>query len=313
MMHFLLSTIAILATSASSDYTASVDVGGASIRVNVQQPVTEEKAQQLIEWVRKNAQNIEQVYGRFPNPAPKVVLITDSSRGWGSDQAVQFGQVTRGDGGTVTLYINPDRPIEEFYDDWTATHEFSHLMTPLLDRRYRWITEGMATYYQNVLMARGGQYTEEFAWQRLSEGFERGRQSSPEMSPSEATASRSRDTRMKVYWSGAAFALLADTELRRRSNGLESLDSVLGKLQTCCLPTRRRWSGPQLMRQLDALLDEDLFMPMYRRYANADGFPNVNTTMQQLGVTAIKHGVELRDDTEFSDIRVAIMASSNDR
>jgi len=38
---------------------------------------------------------------------------------------------------------------------------------------------------------------------------------------------------MKVYWSGAALALLADVELRRRSDGEQTLDDILGEFQQC--------------------------------------------------------------------------------
>ena len=204
--------------------------------------------------------------------------------------------------------MNPDRPIEEFYTDWTATHEFSHLMLPLLSQRYRWISEGFATYYQNVLMSRAGQYTPEFAWQRLSEGFDRGRESRPELSPNDAAKGGIRHARMKVYWSGAAVALLADIELRERTNGQESLDTVLGQLQTCCLPSTRRWSGQRLFEKLDTFIDEPVFMPLYRKYANADGFPDLAPRLRQLGVMHSKNGVTLSSDAPLADIRKAISA-----
>ena len=62
------------------------------------------------------------------------------------------------------------------------------------------------------LMARGGFYSERRAWQKLHEGFGRGRRASPDASPNQASGRRS--GLMKVYWSGAAVALLADVALR---------------------------------------------------------------------------------------------------
>jgi hypothetical protein len=225
---------------------------------------------------------------------------------WSSSNAVQFGQVTRGNGGTVQLYVNAERPIEEFYDDWTATHEFSHLMLPSMQSRYRWISEGFASYYQNVLLARAGQYTPQYAWSRLVQGFERGRRSKPGMSPNEAASSRSRTARMKVYWSGAAIALMADVELRQRSGGKESLDSVLDQLQRCCLPTRRQWSGPRLFAKLDSFIDEPVFMPLYRRYANRGGFPDAGPTLASLGVDTKRKTLSLSSHARLSDVRRAI-------
>lgn len=286
----------------------SVTLLAANLTVEVRQPVDEEKTKEIVSWVHATADTIKLAYGRFPNPDAKVIVIPSRENAWGGDSPVIFGRVTRRGGETIELFVDPDRPIEDFYTDWTATHEFSHLMLPLLSQRYRWISEGFATYYQNVFMARAGRYTPELAWQRLTEGLERGRESRPELSPNDAAAAGIRQARMKVYWSGAAIALLADVELRTRSNGEESLDQVLGQLQECCLPSKRRWSGPQLFEKLDSFLDTPAFMPLYREYANADGFPEFEALLDELGVIRSENGVVLDDQADLAALCRAILA-----
>ena len=303
---FLLS---LMSTTANGSYVDKVDVAGATLHVEIRQPVQEKKAREIVDWVRATANTVNLTYGRFPNPSPKVVVIPSIGGRWGGDSAVTFGRVTRWDGETIELFVNPDRPIEEFYEDWTATHEFSHLMLPLLSREYRWISEGFATYYQNVLMARAGRYTPEFAWQKLVAGFERGQDSRPDLSPNEAAREGIAGARMKIYWSGAALALLADIELRERSNGAESLDSVLDEFQACCLPSRRTWSGQRLLSQLDTFVDEPVFMPLYRQYANRQGFPEFDKALSDLGVAGHYGEIRLRDDARLAHIRQAISGS----
>ena len=280
----------------------------ATLNIEVRQPVSERKAAEIIEWIEATADDVKLVYGRFPNPKAKIIVIPTTENSWGSDSAVIFGRVTRRRGETVELFVNPDRPIEEFYTDWTATHEFSHLMLPLLNQRYRWISEGFASYYQNVLMARAGHYTQEVAWQRLRDGLERGRESRPDLSPNEAAASGIRYARMKVYWSGAAIALLADIELRKRSGGTESLDTVLGQLQACCLPARTQWSGKKLFKKLDSFLESPVFMPLYREYANAEGFPDFAPVLVDLGIDITGSNLTFRDDRPLARIRTEISA-----
>lgn len=280
-------------------------IAGANLRVTMMQPQRDIPVEPLYEWVRDTAATVALAYGRFPNPDVSVVLIPVGNRGWGDD-AVIFGRVVRDGGESVELFINPARPIEEFYDSWTATHEFSHLMLPYISERHRWISEGFASYYQNVLMARAGRYTEERAWRKLWEGFDRGTQARPDMSMNDAADSGGRATTMKIYWSGAAIALMADVELRRRSAGRESLDTVLSRLQQCCVPSDRTWSGPELFAQLDRLIDEPLFMPLYERYANAAGFPDAHGLLRQMGVSYSWRRVRLNDDAEFARIRTAI-------
>ena len=293
------------ATSGGVIY-ADKQIEGATLNIEVRQPVDAEKAQEIIEWVRSTALTVNQTYGRFPNPAPRIIVIPTKNSAWGGDSAVIFGRVTRRDQETIELFVNPDRPIEEYYSDWTATHEFSHLMLPLLSQRYRWISEGFATYYQNILMSRAGRYTPEMAWQLMIEGFERGARSRPELSPNDAAEDGIRQARMKVYWSGAAIALMADIELRQRSNGEESLDTVLGKLQACCLPSKRRWSGDALFKKLDSFLETPVFMPLYRQYANEEGFPDTGPLLAELGIELTDNGVVFDDGKSLSAIRRAI-------
>jgi hypothetical protein len=247
--------------------------------------------QDTIEWTRQTAEHIALTYGRFPNPHARVILFP--VQGWRANSAVPFGRVVRDGGETIELMVNPQQPEDVFLGDWTATHEFSHLMLPYLAREQRWISEGFAQYYQNVLLARAGQYTHEDAWQKIRAGLERGRESSPSLSPNEAASGDERNSRMKIYWSGAALALMADVELRRRSDGAESLDLVLDRFQSCCLPSRRTWSGRELFARFDALVDEPLFVALYERYADTRDFPAFEA---------------LLEEPEFAEIRAAITA-----
>ena len=303
----LVSALSLQVAAASrSALLTEATVPGATLRIEVLPPVDDKKAAEIVEWLRSVSSDVSLVYGRFPNPSTRVVVIPTRGLGWGGDKAVTFGRVTRNGEETVELYVNTDRPIEEFYADWTATHEFSHLMLPLVRDRHRWISEGFASYYQNVLMSRAGHYSPLKAWTKLYEGFDRGQASRPDLSPNDAAAAGIRRARMKIYWSGAAIALLADVELRERSSGKESLDVVLDRLQRCCLPSNRRWSGPELFARLDSLVDEPVFMPLYRQYANNAGFPDVRPAMTRLGVEKIDNDVQLDHAAELVDIRSAI-------
>jgi predicted metalloprotease with PDZ domain len=221
---------------------------------------------------------------------------------------VPFGRVVRDGGESIELLVDETRPLEDFYAEWTATHEFAHLLLPYLDREQRWISEGFATYYQNVLLARAGRYTEQAAWRKLVEGFGRGRDSVPSLSPNAAASGAERSTRMKVYWSGAALALIADVELRRRSAGRESLDTVLDQLQRCCLPSSRTWSGAELFAQLDRFVAEPLFVPLYERYADSAGFPAVTPLLTELGVSIEDGDLRLSETAGLAALRRALMA-----
>ena len=281
-------------------------IAGAELRVVLPNSIDAVKLEPFIPWVRATAENLAGAYGVFPNPYTNIFLIPIGNYGWDSDSAVSFGRVVRDGGETIELMINHNRPIEQFYSEWTPIHEFSHLMLPYLRREQRWVSEGFAQYYQNVFLARAGEHSARDAWQKIYAGLERGRESAPGMSPNEAARAPMRDTRMKVYWSGASIALMADVELRRRSNGRESLDSVLGQLQQCCLPSTYAWSGPELFRKLDEFVAEPFLLDLYRQYANANDFPDARPLLEQLGIVVRDGQVDLDDAAALASIRQAI-------
>lgn len=246
----------------------------------------------LTDWTGQTAANITLAYGRLPNPDTRVVLFPVASRPGGS--AVPFGRVVRDGGETIELLVDPGQAEESFLEDWTATHEFTHLMLPYVGRSDRWVSEGFAQYYQNVLLARAGRYSPEDAWRRIGEGLERGRQSAPHLSPGEAASAAERNTRMKIYWSGAALALMADVELRRRSGGRESLDVVLDRFQACCLPSRRTWTARELFAEFDRLVEAPLFVDLYDRHANAAGFPDFDDYLTAAELAEIRAAITAR-------------------
>jgi len=285
-----------------------IDVPGSTLRVSLIDGKTEMDNDAIANWIRATATDVSLAYGRFPSPSPQVVVVpVPGSRG-----AVPFGQVIRDGGETVELTIDPAEPLEEFLSDWKATHEFSHLMLPYITRDHRWISEGFAQYYQNVLLTKSGAYDKEFAWQKIADGLERGRQSRPELSPNEAAIDGARSGGMKVYWAGAALALIADVQLRERSGGAEGLNDVLGRFQRCCLPSREIWSGPELFAKLDTFISEPLFLPLYKRYADTAGFPDTSDVLTRLGVSISGGKVSLKRNAELRAIRDSITETDSE-
>lgn len=288
--------------------TREIHVPGAIMQVSLMRGTTPMDNEEILRWISAAATDVSLAYGRFPNPQPSVVVIPVADSPRAQDSAVPYGRVVRDGGETVELFVNQDRPLTEFLDDWTATHEFSHLLLPYVTRQHRWISEGFAQYYQNVLLARSGAYDQERAWQKLYEGFQRGRRSRPELSPNDAAADGSREGLMKVYWSGAAIALMADVRLRELSGGEQTLDTVLRDLQACCLPSAHVWEGPELFAALDELAGRDIFMPLYRRYGNTVGFPDTNEVFAQLGLRIDDNRVRIARNARLQHIRHAITA-----
>ncbi|MGD8498068.1 MAG: hypothetical protein PVG82_04125 [Chromatiales bacterium] len=262
-------------------------------------------------WIEEAARGLIEVGGRLPVPSAQVLVVPIGHGG----EPVPWGQIMRGGGDAVHLYIDQRRPLAEFRADWTLMHELSHLLHPRIDGDDAWLYEGLASYYQNVLRARIGLLDRGEAWAELDAGFERGRRGTP---PNRTLAEVSENMPrnglyMRVYWSGAAVALLADTELRARSGGRQSLDTALAAFAECCMPSDRIWSGAEFMAKLDELSDSDVFMRLYRTHVQSAEFPDLQATYRRLGLSPSLRGLRLLDDAPDAPIRRAIMRPADGR
>lgn len=256
-------------------------------------------------WIRTAVEDVAAVYGRFPVAEPQVVVLPARSSGR-SSHGVYFGHVIRDEGNAIQFYIDPNKTTEEMNTDWTAAHEFSHLMLPYTTR---WISEGFASYYQNVLLARRGEYSETEVWRRLTNSF--GKAAAIRNPPKLANLGDRPfwEMRMLIYWSGAALALMADVELRNRSGGAASLDDLLGSMQQCCLPARTSWSGSMLFEKFDEIDRSDLMSSLFERFLASEGMPaDVDALLDQLGVRRTAGSVWFDETAPLAETRRAIMS-----
>jgi hypothetical protein len=281
---------------------ASIEVPGSSLRLailNGSPPVDSDGIQT---WIRHGARAVAGLYGRFPLPSPQILVVPIGP--W--SEPVPWGQVLRGGSPAAHLFIDQTRPLEAFIDDWTLVHELSHMVLPAIRHSDPWLYEGIATYYQNVLQARSAVLSEQEAWQKLHEGFQRGiRQTRSGISLEEASRSMMRERAfMRVYWSGAAIALLADLELRQEN---QSLDQALSALHQCCLSSNRKWTGAEIMQKLDELTHTEVFSRLYDAYFHSDEFPDLDSAYRQLGLVVDKGSIRFADSAPLAQIRRAIM------
>ena len=279
-----------------------VAVTGTEVRLSLIGPLLPDQREVIAEWMRETAECVASIIGRFPQQQPQILVVAIGER----SEAVPWAHVMRGGGVAAELFIDESRPISEFRSDWTATHELSHMLLPSVSSQDRWLSEGLASYYQNVLRARDGRLTEEQAWHKLHSGFERGKRATRGGSLAQATRS-GRGATMRVYWSGAAIMLKADTQLRELTGGQQSIDTALSSLQDCCFDEGRNWRAQELFRELDRSTGYTVFMDLYHEHVPADEFPDMRWTYAQLGIVTRSTSVQLNPDAPLNQIRYQIM------
>lgn len=278
--------------------------GGRTLHIALLGVRDAETQAKLFVWIGDVSHAALGAFGRLPVADVQVLILPVGTQ----RRAVVFGQSQRGQGHGLVLMIDVSRPASEFRDDWTAVHEFSHLFHPYLGDDGRWLAEGLASYWQNVLRARIGLLTPEQAWEHLDAGFGRGR---ADTSMGTRLDRVSRGAFMRIYWAGAAYWLGADVELRRASGGAKSLDLAFDRFAKCCLETPREWVPRDFVRKLDALVDADVFMRRYDEAIAATAFPDLDPLYAVLGIA--KHGHALRFDgtATVTVVRRSIMTPRN--
>ena len=285
-----------------------IDAGGARLRVALLHGAPAVEWGLVRQWLTRAAEAVTTLYGRFPVDDAQVVVVP-GARG---DEPVPWAFVLRGGRPALHFFINQRESLAAFLVDWTAVHEMAHLFLPYVRAEDAWLPEGMASYYQNVLRARAGMLPVGEAWQRMHSGFRRGMRSMPGISLADATERMHRDgAYMRVYWHGAAMTLIADQRLRERTQGRQSLDTLLRELRECCLDGRQAWQANRLFAKLDELSGTSVLSELYEQHIASTRFPELIDTYRQLGLGLNASGetIALLPDAPRIADRDAIMRS----
>lgn len=278
-------------------------------RIYIQYASTLDKSeqQQIHLWLKQVSDALLTVYGEWPNDKFNITI----QHGTSNQSPVPWGQVTRGKPDNVLLVVNPESSIQEIMNDWTAYHELSHLLIPYRGNGDLWFSEGLATYYQNIIQARAGVLSEAELWNKLASGFERGRKQNQWSQKNLAEISDNMHkyrSFMRVHWSGVHYWLTADIKLRQQSQNKLTLDNLLKQLKTCC--QQKSMSATEIVEQLDQLAGSDIFKPLFLEYRASHVMPDYQPTLASLGVISHQYGgksdVSLTANAADADIRTNI-------
>ncbi len=276
-----------------------------SIQIQYTHKLNDAELQQTQRWLKTVTDALLTVYGEWPKNTFEIDITTTHV----SSGPVPWGMVKRGNPDKVSLVINPDYGFKAVEKDWTAYHELSHLLIPYRGYGDLWISEGLASYYQNIIQARSGKFNENKFWMKLIEGFERGRQqknwSTVKLSKLSGNMRRYRNY-MRVHWSGVLFWLSADVKLRENSNNIKSLDRALRQLKNCC--EDKQMSARDIMLKLDDITEENIFTPLFYEFRNSFAVPEYRSLLKKMGIEKKPDTASLlfNNDASFSIFRKSI-------
>jgi predicted metalloprotease with PDZ domain len=194
-------------------------------------------------------------------------------------------------------------------------HELAHALLPAVDSRDVWLSEGLATYHQELLQARAGLYADApTSWHELLRGFRRGQETAHQRPLVDVSGSMSEThSYTQVYWGGAALLWLADVDVRARTHGAATLEDFARKARALHPLDDRARRASELID--DVIAGDDVnareaalsVRAMFDAHAHAP-FPPIDNTLRALGVVEDPHGVTF-SDAPLASVRDALMAA----
>jgi predicted metalloprotease with PDZ domain len=276
---------------------AHIQVPGGEVEVAILPGETALGRAAILAWVERAAGDVAAYYGRYPLPRALVIVIP------GGRRPVGFGTTMGNGGGSIMIWAGAAATEEDFRRDWVLTHEMSHFALPNVPRAQRWMEEGLATYVEPVARARRGHLTAEEVWADLVRKTPQGR-------PGEGGLDASRGFGA-IYWGGALFWLLADVELRERSEGKVTLPDALAGIGEAGGSIAVTWPPERVLEAGDRATGMKVLAGLYARMARSADPVDLGALWKKLGIEEIGGRVVFDDGAPLAWIRKAITSTSN--
>ena len=263
---------------------ARVAAPGTALRVVIMPGFSEAGRARIAPWLERSAVIASAPGGVFPVPDAQLIVVPTSPSRW----PIHFGHTGRSGGASIVLFVPTDVAETQLDADWIAVHELAHLWHPFIRREDAWLSEGLATYLQEVLRVRAGALPADAAWQRLYEGASLGRDTSRTLEE-ETRRMPFEHNYQRVYWAGAAIALMLDVELRTQTQGAVSLPQLLARLRAEPQLFTRALAANELLRALDRLSGLPVCEALAARYLHG-ALPDLGALYRALGVRGPEQG-----------------------
>ena len=255
----------------------------------------------LAAWVSRSARTMARFFGCFPLDRTAVIVVPAEG------DEVRRG-ITMGDGGaSIIVEVGTGAGPLAFARDWVLPHEMAHLAVPSVPLRHHWVEEGLAVYFEPIARARAGEIAPEEVWRRFARGMPTGAPAPGDHGLDGASSWT------RTYWGGAAFCLLADVEMRRRSGLRRGLDEALRGVLAAGGNVARVWDLDRLLRTADAAVGVPVLARLHDLAGDAPWPIDLPRLFSDLGVEVDAAGeVQLLDSAPLAAVRRAITERPRD-
>lgn len=278
-----------------------IAVGASRIELSFRNDAYSLSPAQICGWATKAAEAVAHYFGRFPVAEMKIVL--EAADGDEVSGGTTYGQPG---GGRPLIVIRLGRFAGQstLDRDWVMTHEMVHLSVPEVPDSSHWLEEGIATYVEPIARAQLGQLGNERVWGDMFSDMPKGTPGQHDHGLDHTP------TWGRTYWGGALFCLLADVEIRKRTENHKGLADALRGVLAAGGSIEHDWPVTRFIEVADKAVGVPVLSELYERMKDAPGpgQAELDALWKQLGVSAVGGQVRFDDKAPLAAIRRAISA-----
>jgi hypothetical protein len=275
-----------------------LEIGGGEIEVVFLSAPAEPLRKLVLDWVSASARAVTFYYEEFPVSHVQIRLRFFEGRG------VRGGRTTGWGGASIDIAVGRASTASDFTEDWVLTHEMVHLGFPSVPEEHHWIEEGSATYIEPVARARAGNLSPEKVWGDLVDGLPKGL---PQ------PGDRGLDftpTWGRTYWGGALFCLLADIEIRKRTENKKGLEDAFRAILKAGGRIESNWPLLRALETGDRGTGVPVLRELYDKMKATPAPVDLGALWKELGVERRNGRIEFSDAAPLAAIRKAITQSA---
>jgi hypothetical protein len=271
-----------------------IEISESIIEVKVESDKLYVSDEQILDWVMKSAQSIVVYYKKFPIDRLPVIVRAEEGKNIHGSTLVD-GEVF------IEVWIGNEVTVKDLEKDWVMTHEMVHCTFPSLDRdRYAWVEEGIATYVEPFARLRIGALSEEQVWRELVRCLPQG------LPGPDDQGLDNTPTWGRRYWGGALFCLLADIEIRQRTNNRHGLEDALCAILDKDGNAAANWQPTQAFYIGDKATGVTVLQELYKFMGETPVYIDLQALWDNLGVELKGETLVFNESAPLAPIRRAI-------
>jgi hypothetical protein len=250
--------------------------------------------EKVLDWIRTSAKAVSAYYGRFPVSSLRLLLVpVEGAR-------IRGGTTWGYRGAAIRIPLGRDSTEDVLRRDWVMVHEMVHTALPDLDERYGWLSEGLAVYVEPMARVQAGDLSARAVWQDIMRDMPKGLPESGDQGLDNT------DTWGRKYWGGAMFCLLADIEIRKRTDNRLGLQDAMRGVLAAGGNHEKDWSLDRVPSTADKAVGVDVLTRLHNEMGPKPVIPDLAALWRDLGLKSQGESLEFDDTAPLAAIRKAI-------